>query len=255
MIVGAQCYTLRTFMQNERDIGRSLQKVAQLGYTAVQISAIGPIAPKALKAICDDNGLSVVLTHTPEGRILQETEQVIEEHDLLGCPYIGLGSMPERYRSAPEWVDYFAEDFLPAAQEMRDAGKLFMYHNHNFEFEPMTDGRRIIDIMLEQFPAELMGFTLDTYWLQAAGCDILQWIEKLSDRIPCVHLKDMTVSGMDIRMAAVGRGNLNFPAILKRLHALDCTKYLLVEQDTCYGESPFACLAQSYDYLAQLGYR
>ena len=37
--IGAQLFTLRTFMQNECDIRRSLKKVAEIGYKTVQISA------------------------------------------------------------------------------------------------------------------------------------------------------------------------------------------------------------------------
>lgn len=252
MKIGAQGYTVRTFMQNERDIRRTLQKVADIGYTTVQISAIGPIDPKVLRAICDDLGLQIVLTHTPEARLLGDLDRVIAEHDTLGCRYIGIGGMPERYRAAPEWMDYFAEDFMPVAEKMKAAGKLLMYHNHNFEFEG-PQGSRIIDKLMAAFPADRMGFTLDTYWLQAAGCDVLAWLARLKDRIPCVHLKDMTVRGMEIRMAAVGQGNMNFPAVIDLLRAQGTTEHLLVEQDDCYGESPFACLQKSYEYLKSLG--
>lgn len=256
MILGAQSYTVRAYTQNERDIRRTLQKVAEIGYTTVQISAMAAIDPHLLREICDENGLKIVLTHIPEARLLNDIDAVIREHDILGCDYIGLGSMPERYRApAPEWMSYFADDFLTPAKKIRDAGKLFMYHNHNFEFERLADGRMVMDVILEQFPADLMGVTLDTYWLQAAGCDIYQWIDTLQDRIPCVHLKDMTVHDMDIRMAAVGEGNLNFPAILAQLAKLGKTKYILVEQDACYGDSPFDCLKKSYDNVAKLGYR
>ncbi|MDR0897284.1 MAG: sugar phosphate isomerase/epimerase [Oscillospiraceae bacterium] len=254
MKLGAQCYTLRDYMQTERDISRSLTAIAQMGYRTVQISGVGPIAPLKLRQICDDLGLEIALTHMPPARITNDTEALIAEHELLGCRYIGLGSMPERYRVLPEWVDYFAEDFLPAAEKIRAAGMRFMYHNHNFEFERLPDGRLIMDALLDAFPPELMGVTVDTYWLQAAGCDILVWLERLQDRIPCVHLKDMTAHGMETRMAPVGGGNINFPAILKALEAAGKTEYLLVEQDYCY-ESPFVCLKKSYDYLAGLGYR
>ena len=61
--IGAQTYTLRTFMQNERDSRRSLKLVGQMGYKTVQISGIGPIDPHVLRDICDENGLKIVLTH------------------------------------------------------------------------------------------------------------------------------------------------------------------------------------------------
>ena len=253
--IGAQLFTLRTFMQNECDIRRSLKKVAEIGYKTVQISAIGPIDPHVLRDICDENGLKIVLTHNPEARILGDTDALIKEHDILGCDYIGIGSMPERYRSnAPEWVDYFAKDFETAAKKIRDAGKLLMYHNHDFEFETMPDGRMFIDVLMDGLSSDLMGFTLDTFWLQAAGCDVIDWLDRLKDRIPCVHLKDMTVAGRERRMAPVGEGNMNFKGIMKKLDEIGTTKYALVEQDTCY-ESPFVCMKKSYDNLVKLGYK
>lgn len=257
--IGAQLYTLRTFMQNETDIRRSLRKVAEIGYTTVQVSGVASIDPHILRDICDENGLKIVLTHHPEQRILYDTDALIKDHDILGCDYIGIGGMPERYRStAPEWVDYFAKDFETAAKKMRDAGKLLMYHNHDFEFEKMPDGRMFIDVLMDGLPSDLMGFTLDTFWLQAAGCDVIDWLERLKDRIPCVHLKDMTVgatpNGRERRMAPVGEGNMNFKGIMKKLDELGTTKYALVEQDTCY-ESPFTCMKKSYDNLVKLGYK
>ena len=50
-------------------------------------------------------------------------------------------------------------------------------------------------------------------------------------------------------MAPVGGGNMNFPKIISVAEKCGA-EYLLVEQDNCYGENPFDCLKQSYDYLA-----
>ena len=250
MKIGAQMYTLRTFTQNERDLGRTLEKVAAIGYRYVQLSALGPVEPAKVKALCDSNGLEIVLTHNPESDFLYRTDQLIEKHGLYGCRYIGLGMMPDRYRN-PDFLPYFAEDFTGPAEKIRAAGMKMMYHNHAFEFERLPDGRTIMDRLLEAFPACLMGVTADTYWLQYAGVDVRDWLARHADRLSCVHLKDMAVRGFDIRMAAVGQGNLNFPAILDILKNNGVTEYALVEQDDCNGASPFECLKQSYDYLGK----
>ena len=50
-------------------------------------------------------------------------------------------------------------------------------------------------------------------------------------------------------MAPVGGGNLDFGRILKLLEQNGTTEYALVEQDECYGASPFDCLRQSFEYL------
>ncbi len=253
MLLGAQMFTVRNYTQNERDFYESVKRIAAIGYDCVQLSAIGNIPVEVQRQVCDEFGLKIVLTHTNPDRMITDPEGVIRDHEVLGCDCIGIGMMAPKYQTA-EWVDQFAKDFTLPAQKMRDAGKIFMYHNHNFEWTRLRDGRRIIDVLLEQMPADLMGFTLDTYWLQAAGCDVIHWIEKLQDRIPCVHLKDMAVQGWDAHFAPVGEGNLDFPKILHTLQTLGKTKYLLVEQDDCYGDSPFACLERSYKNIRKMGY-
>ena len=251
MNIGAQLYTIRQYIQTEQDFARSMKRIADIGYKFVQISGVGDIKPQRIREICDDNDLKIVLTHTKAERILNETEAVIEEHDILGCDYIGIGSMPEKYRQ-PDWIDLFGEDYRGAARKIAAAGKLFMYHNHNFEFEKI-DGKNYLEHLLGQFSAKEMGFTLDTYWVQAGGADVCQWIEKLSGRLPTVHLKDMAINGRDQLMAPIGEGNLNWPAIFAAFEKAG-TQYMLVEQDTCAG-SPFAALKSSYDFLAGAGYR
>ena len=253
MLVGAQTYTIREFTQNKADFRQSMKKLAGIGYTSVQLSAIGPIPPRVLRDVCDENGLQIVLTHTPPARMVEDPEGVIEDHNILGCSYIGVGMMPERYRTA-ETVAEFARDFRPAAEKMAASGKLLMYHNHHIEWEKVAPQRNMLDVLMEGLPKELMGLTLDTYWVQMAGADIVDTIIRYQDRIPCVHLKDMAVKGFETRMAAVGDGNIPFEKILALLKKLGKTKHLLVEQDKCYGEDPFDCLKRSFDYLKGLGY-
>ena len=53
-------------------------------------------------------------------------------------------------------------------------------------------------------------------------------------------------------MAVIGEGNLNFERILKKAEEAH-TRYLLVEQDDCNGEDPFACLRRSYQNLRAMG--
>lgn len=252
MKIGAQLFTLRNYIQNEKDLSFTLKKVAEMGYQTVQISGIGPIKPEIVREACDEQGLQIVLTHSNPERILHDTDALIREHDIMGCDYIGLGIMPEKYRTA-EWLEHFAMDFREPAKKIAAAGKLLMYHNHNIEFE-MRGEKRIMETLMESFSPDEMGFTLDTYWVQAAGADIYQWIDLLKDRLPCVHLKDMAVKNWSQQMAAVGSGNMNFPEIMKALENAGSVRYALVEQDDCHGENPFDCLQQSYTYLKKLGY-
>ena len=95
-----------------------------------------------------------------------------------------------------------------------------------------------------------MGFTLDTFWVQAGGGDPAQWIEKLSGRVPVIHLKDYAYGR---QMAVVGEGNINFGRVFEKAEAAG-TQFMLVEQDDCHGEDPFECLRRSYEYLRSWGF-
>jgi Xylose isomerase-like TIM barrel. len=251
MKLGAQLYTLRTYTQTEKDFAFSMKEVAEIGYTEVQISAVGPIGAEKIRQICDENGLKIALTHTDPNRIINDTAAVIAEHNIMGCDYIGIGSMPDKYRTET-WFSHFVQDYKEAAKQIAASGKLLMYHNHGFEFEKIN-GVRMIETLMEEFTPEEMGITLDTYWVQAAGGDPVKWIEKLWDRIPCIHLKDMEVHRGEPVMAPVLEGNMNFADILRVLEEKGATKHLLVEQDDCL-ESPFVCLEKSYRNLNKLGY-
>ena len=78
MKTGAQLYTVRAYTQTEGDFERTIRKIAEIGYTTVQISAISKeIRPERVREICEENGLKIVLTHSDANRILNDTDRLI----------------------------------------------------------------------------------------------------------------------------------------------------------------------------------
>ena len=259
MELGAQMYTVHDYTKDLKSFEESLKKIAEIGYTCVQVSGTCDFNPKWLKDKLEKFGLKCVITHTAADKLINATDYVIEDHNVFDCKYIGLGGMPGLWDPAME-IDKVKEDyvstFTPIAQKMKDAGKYFMYHNHDLEFVKLKDGRTLYDAIIEDIPAELMGLTVDTYWIQAGGCSPAAYIKNLKGRCPVVHLKDFLVlRGEDQRHrhAACGDGTLDFKEILEACKDAG-VEYALVEQDNCYGEDPFVCLERSYKYLKSLGY-
>lgn len=249
MEIGAQLYTVRSFCQNLTDFSETLRRVADIGYRTVQVSGTCDYDAAWLKQELDRNGLRCVLTHIPADRLTAKTDEVIASHDVFGCDHIGLGWYPFDLEQHPDSYDRFVETYRPVAHAIRAAGKTFMYHNHDQEFKRL-DGRIVLQHLLEDFTPEEMGFTLDTYWVQAGGGDPAEWLEKLSGRIPCIHLKDF---GYGRRMEVIGEGNINFDRVFEKAEA-GGTRCMLVEQDNCNGEDPFECLRRSYDFLRSRGF-
>ena len=110
----------------------------------------------------------------------------------------------------------------------------------------------MIEKIIKAFPSDELGITVDTYWVQYGGACPQDFIKSVKGRAECVHLKDFALVGDEQRMAAVGQGNLNFEKIVAACEEAGSI-HLLVEQDNCYGDDPFKCLKQSYEYLKSLG--
>lgn len=249
MEIGIQFYTLRDFCKELQSFDDTLKKVADIGYKNVQISGTCDFEPAWLKEKLDAYGLKCVLTHTKPDALLADAVKVAKNHDLFGCDNVGLGYARFDEEGA---LEKFVSDYKPVAQTLKANGKYFMYHNHAHEFEK-RDGKLIIEHIADAFDKDILGFTLDTFWVQAGGGNPAEWIEKLSGRVPCIHLKDYATKGMDKKMAVVGEGNINFQKVFEAAEKAG-TKYMLVEQDDCNGENPFDCIKRSYDYLKSCGF-
>ena len=248
MQIGAQFYTIREHCKTLPDFAESLRRVADIGYRTIQISGTCPFDPEWLKEQLELNGLRCVLTHTKAKKLIEQTETVAKEHDVFDCKYVGLGCYsfdPEKGHS----FEAFEKTYIPVARRLKECGKYFMYHNHEHEFKRL-DGKLILEKIAETAPADILGFTLDTYWVQVGGGDPAQWLERLAGRIPVIHLKDCAA---EQRMAVIGEGNINFDRVFEKAEA-GGTMYMMVEQDDCYGEDPFDCLKRSYQYLKARGF-
>ncbi len=249
MQIGAQFYTLREQCKTLEDFALTLRKVADIGYKTVQISGTCPYEADWLQTQLAANDLKCVLTHIPVPRLVGETEQVIADHHTFDCPYVGLGWYAFDEGKDDANYEHFLKTFVPVAEKIRAGGKYFMYHNHDQEFKKLGS-QIVLEKLAQDVPAELMGFTVDTFWVQAGGGDPAQWIEKLSGRVPAIHLKDFAYGR---KMAVVGEGNINFDRVFEKAEKAG-TKFLLVEQDDCNGEEPIECLRRSYEYLKACGF-
>lgn len=251
MIIGAQLYGLREYTKTLEDFAETLKKVADMGYTSVQVSGTcayeGEWLAEALKAA----GLTCDLTHYSFDEMKADAKAVVEKHKKFGCKYIGVGSMPGADRETKEGWNNFVSDANKVGDEMKKYGAYLMYHNHDFEFKNIN-GECIWDTITNAIPAEIMGLTVDTHWVATGGRDIIETLKSVKNRIPCVHFKDTVIVGEERRFAPVGHGILDFKSIIDTCLDLD-VKYAFVEQDNCYGEDPFLCMKKSYDYLKSMG--
>ena len=245
--VAAQLFTLREHLKTPADIAASLKKVRAIGYEAVQISGMGPIAEEELVTILRDEGLTCCATHERGEKILNEPAAVAERLAKLNCQYTAY-PFPGGYDLNDfAQVTALAKKLDAAGAVLRAAGKVLTYHNHNHEFIRHR-GKPVLRHLYDLTSPENLQAELDTYWIQAGGGDPADWCRHLQGRLPLLHLKDYAINAQAQPVfAEIGNGNLNWPEIIPAAESAGC-RWFIVEQDVCPGD-PFESLAISFRHL------
>lgn len=233
--IGLNLYSVRNLIATEEDFLETALKLKEMGYTFFQYSG-APFESERIKRVTEATGTSICLTHMPMGRLLNETEKVMEENLYFGNRNIGLGMMPATSLIDEKSCKENVEKLNRVGELMQKNGCRFFWHHHSYEFLK-HGGQTIFDYVVENAP--YIHFTLDTYWLQVGGVNILEYIEKLKGRAACVHLKDLrTAYTLDANgypafapeYAPCGDGVLNFKDIIAKMRETGVEHYL-VEQD------------------------
>lgn len=258
--LGVQLYTVRDQLEGKTD--EVLRAIAEIGYEEVEAldETLDRVAPAA-KAI----GLSpvsvhvdaAIITRNPEGDALAAA---IRDAQQAGARYMVLPYLQptEREGGAPFYTK-LAETLNEAGRRIKGGGLQLCYHNHGFEFEPLPDGRRPLDLLMASVDPALVKLELDVFWTAITGADPVALIKQYSDRIALLHLKDKARGvGPETQesrvpqdaFTEVGAGTIDFPAILAAAASAGVEHYF-VEQDYTPGD-PIASLRKSYLYLAGL---
>ena len=251
MKLGAQLFSLRTFIQNPEDLKSTFLRVKEIGYEVVQLSGNAPMSADDILAASEISGLPIVCTHSPLDRIINDTDALIADHKRFGCSVIGLGALPKEAHGSLALANEFFKSVEVPVAKILDSGLNFAYHNHAFEFDPLSDSDCVLyDYMLEKFPD--WHFIGDTYWFARAGVSPIEYLRKIgSSRLVNVHYKDMS-RDEDRAICACGRGRLDFTEITAVCEELG-VKNVLVEQDNAVKmEDPFGEMAFSYNHLKNI---
>lgn len=247
--VAAQLYTCRDYLKTPTDIATTLRDLRKIGYTAVQVSGMGPIAEEELNAILDGEGLVCCATHEKPETILNETERVIERLKKLRCVYTAYPRLAGVDLNSEESLNAIIAKLEDAGAAMAAAGLTLCYHNHNYEFRKLG-GKTILDRIYDGTNAKHLQGEPDTFWVHYGGGENVEWCEKLAGRLPLIHLKDYETNADNKHaFCEIGAGNLNFKRIVSAAEKAGC-QWFIVEQDTCPG-NPMDSLRQSFDYIKE----
>ena len=252
--IGIQLYTLRDFIQNEKDFDETLARLEKMGVRDVQISGIGDIPAEKQAEILRKHGMSVCVTHKDFGRMQNDLDAMIEEHRIIGCDAMGIGSAPGDSRGNEGNVMAFIEKAEAVGKKLAEAGMTFNYHNHAFEFSRLDDmALGMIDLLIDKTDPRYFHFIPDVAWIHYGGGDPAEILRRMKGRVKVIHFKDYIIDSEKRRhFVSLGRGIVD----LKKCYETACEleiPYIMYEQDNDWaGDDPFRATEESWEYLQSL---
>ena len=256
---GIQLYSVRDAFANEESARNAFKELKALGYSYGQTAGVYPdIDREKFARYAKEADFAICGTHYDWGKIVNDVEDTVNYHRMLGTSYIGIGGMPTDARDSLDNTKKFICTFNEMAKIYKEYGFKLTYHNHSFEFVKAEGYKTYFDFLVDGLDPENTSFCLDTYWVQHGGADIRATIERLKGRIDILHLKDMVANniyslanGRSLSSpiyGCIGDGNIDFATVIPL--AQECgTKYFVVEDDRCRAGEYMNDAKKSADYI------
>lgn len=269
--VAVQVYSVRD--DAEKDFKGTMQKIKDMGYNGVELAGLYGLSAQEICSILDEVGIPAISAHVPYQELMADLAGTIDQYVTIGVEYIAIPYLGEEDRPDAGNFEQTLKNIEMICSACKEKGITTLYHNHDFEFVKMPDGRYALDYMYETIPADLLQTELDTCWVNVAGENPADFVRKYSGRAPVVHLKDFIKEGRPANLyeligtevgkeaesagkfefRPVGSGMQDFPSILAA--SIDAgSKWVVVEQDQSYGQTPLEAIESSRNYLKTLGW-
>ncbi|AQQ54625.1 sugar phosphate isomerase/epimerase family protein [Planococcus lenghuensis] len=277
--IGVQMMMLKEKVE-EIGVYDTMRNINELGYRAVEVSQIPMTEANVaeLKRASGDFDIEIaalsaplepMLPGMPGETLTADFDKIVADCKTLDCRFLRIGMLPFTVMGDKEKI----MDFIAKAEEMAhrlaEQGIELYYHTHHIEFQKY-DGEYLLDLIKNN--TTKLGFELDIHWIQRAGENPVNIINRYKDRISLLHLKDYRIGSLEvddedfkdmgkffgkfmnlIEFAEVGEGNMDIQSAIEAGKSSG-VRYFFVEQDDTYGRDPFDCLKTSAENLRQLGY-
>ncbi len=220
--IGIQLYSVREALTE--DFKGTLKKLSKLGFRGVEFAYnYGGIAPAELADFLKEQNFQAIGIYENLDNICNPDAEVYAQATALGCKHLtfgfGLAQLEEDFEKC---LNICRKAVKTAAAK----GLIICYHAHAHEFKKFN-GECYLDLLLNAPGLEKMAFEADTCWIQQGGEDVVGYMGKYADRIPLLHVKDVTSEG---QITELGNGVIDFKAVANFAKAND-VPWLSYEQD------------------------
>jgi sugar phosphate isomerase/epimerase len=270
--VAVQLYSVRDDM--EKDFYGTIKAMKEIGYDGVEFAGLFNEDPEKIKAYCEEIGIVPISAHVPYYDMLENPEAVLAAYKTIGVKYVVVPYLTEECRPGTDGFAATVEGIRKIGEAAKALGIQLLYHNHDFEFVKIGE-EYALDVLYSSIPEDLLKTEIDTCWVNVAGVNPAEYIEKYSGRAPVVHLKDFKKSGDKLgklyeligiedeaeaeeedtfSFMPVGHGVQDMPEILAACEDAGA-QWVVVEQDSpAKGNTPVNSVTLSREYLKTLGW-
>jgi sugar phosphate isomerase/epimerase len=231
MIFGVQLYMLRR--QAQTDLSGVFRAIHDAGFPQVELYPIAYSHTAAeIRTMMQDAGLGAVAGHFDYVGL----EDKLDFAQQLGLKYFVCPMIPKDQWTSLGGFGKAADLFSRVGKQAQSRGMELVFHNHCYEFRPIEGTNGFAYLMQHTDPAAVK-LELDIYWLTQGGQDPMAVLKSHADRVRLIHMKDRIAGAptgytMDPPQyfTELGRGNIDWPAILRRARAQGI-RYAFVDQD------------------------
>ena len=160
--------------------------------------------------------------------------------DTLIHAYLGDGTW-----GSEDAIIEWAERMNDVADATAAEGVEYGYHNHDQEFQEIGD-QFGFDIFAENVN-DNVHLQLDVGWALVGGADPVSVIERHSDKIDSIHMKDMTADG---EFTEIGEGDVDMEAVATAAREEADVDYLIYEYDGA--PNPIESMNNGADFLEDI---
>jgi sugar phosphate isomerase/epimerase len=220
-----QLYSAR----DHSSLADAMKAVAEAGY--LEVEGYGELYGDAngLKTLMDAHGLTMPTAHFELDALEGDKKGTLKVLKILGirhiyCPYL---IAQDRPRDSNGWK-VFGRRLGKLAAFYRGEGYSFGWHNHDFEFVALPDGKTPHELMFKSAP--LLDWEIDVAWVIRGGYDPVKFIKKYAGNITAAHIKDIAVSGAKVDEDGwedVGHGIVDWEPIMAALRKTRIRHYVL----------------------------
>jgi len=257
--LGLQMYSLREMLK-EKGLPAALDQTKAFGLTAIEGSAStkGTTVEETKTAI-DQRGMTLVAAGMGYDQLEKDLVGSVAQAKVAGVQYVSVTWIPHHGDDFTEAeATKAATDFNRWGAAFKKAGITFVYHPHGYEFRPRADGQNLFDLIVHQTEPSDVNFEMDVFWVTHGGQDPVKLLTKYPTRWRTMHVKDIrkgAPTGIYTGHApatddvAVGTGQIDWPAVLKKANEVGVQWYFIEDEST----TPLKNIPQSIAYIRSLG--